>query len=432
MPERKQPHGVLLTNPIVRGPGYGIAASLAADGYPVHVTADHSLPGMFTSSRFFASVNRVDAPRGTLLHGVRIRPNSAAEDLYLRQLLDACSLHGVRFVLPATEVDVVFLARNRERFAHEGVDALVPTVEQLIQVSDKYSVIETARRCGFPVAEAVLCSSLAQLHQGIDTLGCFPLILKARSGMGSSYVWRAKDRAEVEACWEEARSSGIGELILQRCVTGGRERSFNYLISPAGEILCAFALAKPHHALPSQSTSVVVIEPPPELHIGAQMLKTLGITGFAAIQTIHDASDGQHKIIEINARLGSNSRILHGMGINLASWWIESVLHPQVQTPRHVKTGSAGVCALESLVAVRSFFEARSVSRQSTPTIREFGASYLRFLLKRPSLDVHLRNVHRDFAGFRQYAGDIAAQLRDIKESSRLAAMIPWGDLHSL
>src|SRR5688572_303797 len=83
MPERKQPHSVLLTNPIVRGPGYGIAASLASDGYPVHVTADHSLPGMFTSSRFFASVNRVDAPRGTLLHGVRIRPNSAAEDTYL-------------------------------------------------------------------------------------------------------------------------------------------------------------------------------------------------------------------------------------------------------------------------------------------------------------------------------------------------------------
>ena len=419
---------VLLATPLTRGPGYAIAASLSRRGHAVHVTTDLALPTIHRS-RFYASVDHVSPPRGTLTGGIAPRPATPQEERYRDELLDICARRRIEAIMPGTEVDLVFLSRNLAAFRAQGVLAIAPEFERLAQVSDKFALVETARRHGFPVADALLCASPEEVEAAGERLGRYPLIVRGRSGMGSSFSWRADDASQLRAHWETARGRGLSSVFVQHFVQGGRERSFNYLLAPDGTLLCAFALAKPHHALPSQSTSVVVMAPPPELETGARMLRALGITGFAAIQTILDPEDGRHKIIEVNARLGSNARILHGMGIDIAGWLLDSAFGLPVPV-QAVPPGRAGVSLLESVVALSSFRAARRHSRETTPTPLGLARSYLRLLARRPSLDVHSRHALRDPWGYWCYAREMGAQVFKVRSEHMLTSMIPWGDLN--
>jgi len=333
-------------------------------------------------------------------------------------------------IFPSTEVDVIFLARNYKNFESNNIRVIALPIDILAKVSDKYTVIESAIEHGFPVAEARLCSSLDGLRDAASQLATFPLILKGRSGMGSGYIWKASSWHDVESSWIKAQGLGLQEIILQKFVLGGRERSFNYLISRDGELQCAFALAKPHHAFPSQSTSIVVIPPPPEMEIGAEMLRSLGVTGFAAMQTIFDAEDGKHKIIEINGRLGSNSRILHGMGIDLATWMVKAARGDKELNFPSVTVGAAGISVHESLLAVRSYFSARKRTSATAPSVFEFAASYLRLLSTLPRVDINTRSAPIDLSGYRHYVGSVWRQFSGMRNSSALVDLIPWGDLN--
>jgi carbamoyl-phosphate synthase large subunit len=202
----------------------------------------------------------------------------------LRELVDR---HGVKLVVPLTDLDHLTLARARDQL---GALVLLPSEEVVERLGDKYLAHQLLEERGLPSPATWLPTEIpADLR--------FPVLVKARHGFGSRHIYRAENATELEFF---LHYTPVDSIVQAFCL--GEEFSIDVFCDWDGCCLNAI----PRTMIESkggESIKGMTIRDWSLIEFGRRVSETLGVVGPANIQCFREA-DGTHYVTDINPRFG--------------------------------------------------------------------------------------------------------------------------------
>ena len=204
---------------------------------------------------------------------------------YVPALRELCERHGVRAVVPLTDLDLEVLAHARRAGA---LPALVPDPEIARATFDKYEAHLLLERLGLPSPPTVLPG---------EAVESFPAMVKPRRGSGARSIHRADDRAAAEFFVNYVKEPAM----IQRYMDGP-EFSIDTLSDRQGRCLNAI----PRTMIESrggESIKGTVIADDELVALGARVSEALEVRGPCTIQVFRDREIGLG-ITDVNTRFG--------------------------------------------------------------------------------------------------------------------------------
>jgi carbamoyl-phosphate synthase large subunit len=206
---------------------------------------------------------------------------------YVPALRALVAEHGVRLIVPLTDLDQVTLAESRQEL---GALVLLPDTEIVERLGDKYLAHLLFEERG-------IASPPTWLPNGVPDDADFPLLVKARAGFGSRHIYRAEDRAQL--------GFFLGytpvDSIVQACL-GGEEFSIDVFCDLDGRCLNAI----PRTMIESkggESIKGMTIRDERLIELARDVAEKLRLVGPANIQCFRE-DDGSHYVTDINPRFG--------------------------------------------------------------------------------------------------------------------------------
>ncbi len=212
---------------------------------------------------------------------VRVGPPPIDDPGYVPFLEELVAQHGVRAVIPLTDLDLEVLARS-------DLPAFVPSPEVCHATYDKYETHELLLSHGLPSPPTVLPG---------EEPGSYPVIVKPRRGSGARSIHAAADREQMEFFVDY-----IDEPVMVQRLMGGDEFSVDLLGDLDGHCLNAI----PRTMIESrggESIKGTVIEDPELVDLGRRVGEALGVRGPCTVQAFRDPEIGLG-ITDVNTRFG--------------------------------------------------------------------------------------------------------------------------------
>jgi predicted ATP-grasp superfamily ATP-dependent carboligase len=302
---------LLVTNPW-NGQAYCVLRSLRRHASRVIATVyeEHGALGRLAPAAVSRFVDRVypvpltiqDWRRGSL-----DEENTAAEEAYVRAVLDICERESLDTVFPSWDPEVLVLSKNKGRLARRGVTVPVPDWPVLRRAMDKHALIEAASELGFACPRTYLPGAPEDAAELGKRLG-YPLVVKPRfsvRGRGSSLV---TDPAKLEETVRRVLPT-FGMPMLQEWIPGGLDQRVSVAVTldRAGRPVTVHArrhvrtILRSFVSLPCAQASCTDM---PVVGDAIRLLQALGYVGHARVQVKIDPRDGVAKLMEINCRPG--------------------------------------------------------------------------------------------------------------------------------
>jgi carbamoyl-phosphate synthase large subunit len=237
------------------------AATIAVDSNPL-------APALYHAHRH-AIVPRVDEPG------------------HLHMLRDLVEEHDVRLIVPLTDLDHRLLATHR---AELGALALLPDLEVVERTADKYAAHVYFEQRGIP-------SPQTWLPEDVPAELDYPVLVKAREGFGSTNIYRAHDRSELDFF---LGYTPVPSMVQAFC--RGAEFSIDVFCDLDGR--CVNAIPRTMiHSKGGESIKGMTIKDWDLIEFGRLVAETLPLRGPANIQCFRTA-DGGHEVTDVNPRFG--------------------------------------------------------------------------------------------------------------------------------
>jgi carbamoyl-phosphate synthase large subunit len=255
--------GVLLTGV---GKRYDIVSAFAQHAIVVAADPNPLAPAQYAADHRCA-VPRIDDPG------------------YVPALAELCERHGVRAVVPLTDLDLEVLGHAR---AAGRLPAFVPDAEIARATFDKYEAHLLLSRLGLPSPPTVLPG---------EPVESYPVMIKPRQGSGARSIHRADDARAAEFFVEYIREPAMVQKLMD-----GPEYSIDTLSDLHGRCLNAI----PRTMLESrggESIKGTVIADPELIELGRRVVDALGVRGPCTVQAFRDRDIGLG-ITDVNTRFG--------------------------------------------------------------------------------------------------------------------------------
>jgi carbamoyl-phosphate synthase large subunit len=263
---RPQTHSdvaVLLTGV---GKRYDIVSAFAQHATVIAADPNPLAPAQYAAHRR-CSVPRIDDPG------------------YVPALRALCERHGVRAVVPLTDLDLEVLAHA---WVAGELPAFVPDPEIARATFDKYQAHLLLESHGLPSPPTVLPG---------EPVESFPVMVKPRQGSGARSIHRADDAAAAAFF-----SDYIGEPAMVQRLMDGPEFSIDTLSDLRGACLNAI----PRTMIESrggESIKGTVIADAELIGLGRRVVESLGVRGPCTVQVFRDREIGLG-ITDVNTRFG--------------------------------------------------------------------------------------------------------------------------------
>ena len=208
-----------------------------------------------------------------------------ADPDYVPTLRALCERHGVRAVIPLTDLDLEVLAIAREA---GQLPAIVPDAETARATFDKYETHLLLDRLGLPSPPTVLPG---------EPVENFPVMVKPRWGSGARSIHRAEDQASADFFVGYVKEP----TMVQRWMDGP-EFSIDCLSDLSGRCLNAI----PRTMIESrggESIKGTVIRDHELIDLGRRVVDALGVRGPCTVQVFRDRQIGLG-ITDVNTRFG--------------------------------------------------------------------------------------------------------------------------------
>jgi len=306
---------------------YAILRSLRPDAERIVITTGEAsvgapadgdgFPGMAVYSRFVDARYEVPQFAGEWLAGRLSEGNSEAEEAYIRRIEEICRLEKVDVIYPSLDPEVYLFAKNKQRFAQQGILAAVPDSDVIRIPMDKALTIRAAQRVGFPCPQTWFPDSLADVER-IPQESSPPWIVKPRFTAHGANMIFVDDPADLGGAYARV-SSGQDSPIIQEYVEGGLRRNYYVTVDRDGEILSILApeVTRTHRTgFKVSSKHCVSASTGPYVDELRALLRELGLWGGYTVQTQIDPRDGKPKLLEINPRFGQHLWWRTGLGVN--------------------------------------------------------------------------------------------------------------------
>jgi carbamoyl-phosphate synthase large subunit len=145
------------------------------------------------------------------------------QDGYLDNLVALCQMHQIRLLISLSDIEVKFLAEQRELFFKIGTIPIISSSEVVNTCLDKWATLAFLKSCGLPTPKTYL--SLAMVRKALCREEiAFPLVVKPRWGSASISVDYVEDYKELEFAYNLTMSR-IGRAALPQLGATDPERS---------------------------------------------------------------------------------------------------------------------------------------------------------------------------------------------------------------
>ena len=213
---------------------------------------------------------------------VRVAPPRIDDPGYVPFLEELVDEHGVRAVIPLTDLDIEVLA------AADSLPSFTPPPEICRATYDKYETHELLLSHGLPSPPTVLPGEEPE---------SYPVIVKPRRGSGAEAISFARDRQQMEFFVGYIEK----DVMVQRFM-GDQEFSIDILCDLEGRCLNAI----PRTMIESrggESIKGTVIADDELVDLGRRVGEALGVRGPCTVQVFRDPEIGLG-ITDVNTRFG--------------------------------------------------------------------------------------------------------------------------------
>jgi carbamoyl-phosphate synthase large subunit len=255
--------GVLLTGV---GKRYDIVSAFAQHATVIAADPNPLAPAQYAAHARIA-VPRIDDPA------------------YVPALQALCAEHGVRAVVPLTDLDLEVLAHARRA---NKLPAFVPDPEIARATFDKYEAHQLLQSHGLPSPPTVLPG---------EPVDSYPVMVKPRQGSGARSIHRADDARAAEFF-----VGYVDEPTMIQRLMDGPEFSIDCLSDLDGRCLNAI----PRTMIESrggESIKGTVIADQELIDLGRSVVESLGVRGPCTVQAFRDKEIGLG-ITDVNTRFG--------------------------------------------------------------------------------------------------------------------------------
>ena len=207
---------------------------------------------------------------------------------YVAALRELVELHGVRLIVPLTDLDHHVLADARDDLG--GALVLVSGVETVARCSDKYLAHQFFEEQGIGTPATWLPTALP------DELR-YPVLVKARRGFGSRHIYRAANETELEFFLRYTAADSMVQVV---CL--GTEYSIDVFCDLDGRCLAAV----PRTMIESkggESIKGMTIRDQDLIEFSCKVSEALSIVGPANVQCFREP-DGELLVTDVNPRFG--------------------------------------------------------------------------------------------------------------------------------
>ena len=210
------------------------------------------------------------------------------DPFYVDALRDLVDVHGIRLIVPLTDLDHLVLAQARDHL--HGAVVLVPEPETIERCADKYLAHRFFEEQGIGTPPTWLPTELPESLR-------FPVLVKARRGFGSRHIYRADNQHELDFF---LRYTTADSMVQCRC--HGEEFSIDVFSDLDGRCLAAV----PRTVIESkggESIKGMTIKDPDLIEFARRVAEALRIIGPANVQCFREP-DGELQVTDVNPRFG--------------------------------------------------------------------------------------------------------------------------------
>jgi carbamoyl-phosphate synthase large subunit len=271
---------------------------------------------------------------------------------YIEFLLEYCLKNSIKAVISLFDIDLPVLAKNKKKFADNGITVIVSDLEFIQICNDKWLTYNFLIKNGFNTPASFLTIEEVLMAIRNDSIN-YPLIIKPRWGMGSIGIFQADNQEELEILYKKTQKS-IDEsylkyesqqapeksIIIQEKMAGD-EYGLDIFNNLNGEFLAC--VAKKKLAMRAGETDIAeIVENKKLFEIGkkiSQLSKHIGNLDVDCFWV-----DNEFYILEMNCRFGGQYPFSHLAGVNFPKALIKMLLHEKIDNQiLRVKTGTIGM-----------------------------------------------------------------------------------------
>ena len=243
----------------------------------------------------------------------------------------ARSLSGRALLVPTNDLTVQAVSRERERL-HDRYDFVLPDPETVDLLLDKTAFHDWARRNGFPVPEAAVVASSAELDLALRELA-FPVVLKPlyrtaawQRHSPTAKVFRLESRADLEGLAIDPFSLAP-RLIVQRWIEGRDDDVFFCLtyFDRSGRCVATYTGRKLLQWPPEVGNTAICegIADEELRQLTLTMFERVGFRGLGSLEVKRDRTSGKLYIVEPTVgrnNLQSFVAVAGGVNLTEAAW----------------------------------------------------------------------------------------------------------------
>lgn len=277
-------------------------------------------------------------------------------DNYIPTILDICKSEDVSLVVSLFDIDLPYLAKNKDKFDELGICLVVSDKEIIEIANDKWSTYNFLVKNNLPTPQTY--KSLLSFKDAVtkEEIG-FPVIIKPRWGMGSLSVYKAENMEDVTFfscyCQRAIQSSYLNILstqldesvLIQEYITG---KEFGVDVFNDLNANRLVTVAKEKVAMRSGETdAATVVDNLLIQNLANNLGSKLGHIGNLDIDILLDDL-GNPYILEFNARFGGGYPFSHLAGVNFPALLIQMAKGEEIES-KHLKyeVGTKGMKFIE-------------------------------------------------------------------------------------
>ena len=289
-------------------PALAIVRSLGRRGVSALVGAEHPV-SLASSSKY--CVRHVTYPSPEL-----------QPEAFRQFLLEFVAREKVDVIVPVTDVTTHWISLNRDALGRHSAIA-APPFEAFDVVTDKWSLLQRATRCGIPIPRTHFVDGIAGLKALVDRVE-YPAVVKpVRSKIPTNHGWLrasahyAHSEIDLWRLYEETDYLASYPSLIQERIVGPGLGVF--VLFDHGQPLTAFAHRRLREKPPSGGVSVLcesVALDPRLKDYATRMLAPLGWHGVAMMEFKQDGRTGNAVLMEVNGRPWGSLQLAVDAGVD--------------------------------------------------------------------------------------------------------------------
>lgn len=249
---------------------------------------------------------------------------------YFDKLLDICQQKQVRLLIPLNDLELPYLAKQRDRFLKIGTFPVVSSPEAIDICFDKWATFQFLEKIGISAPKTYLTLGEAKEALAQQEIS-FPLVVKPRWGSASIGIEYPEDDEELELAYRfvkkqvfrsilaGASASDAERAILIQEKLSGQEYGLDVINNLEGSYITTFVKRKLTMRA-GETDRAVTVENPEMKQIGEKIAQKLGHIGNLDCDVI--VGQKGYCVLELNPRFGGGYPFSHVAGANLPAAFI--------------------------------------------------------------------------------------------------------------